>query len=194
MVAFSLNPEPIADLWEGKWPDTQERITPRIDDRLGTSMEAQQMGFEVRWRIDPILTPEGWQEHYAVFFANAGSAGHRPSRITLGTYRESTPQLQRWRRRWGVPPMDFSPGPLRRDGTHWHLPGSERIEIYRFVAGLCRRYFPASIVSLCKETGHVRGATGLASPSCNCLADASQVSNGAPEPAKQLSGLPIIQP
>jgi hypothetical protein len=33
VVSFSLNPEPIADLWEGKWPDG-ERITRSIADRL----------------------------------------------------------------------------------------------------------------------------------------------------------------
>ena len=38
VVAFSLNPEPIADLWEGKWPDTRERITPPVMDRLRASL------------------------------------------------------------------------------------------------------------------------------------------------------------
>jgi DNA repair photolyase len=187
LVTFSLNPESIADLWEGKWPDTHERITPAIDDRLAGSLEVQRMGFEVRWRIDPILTPDGWRDHYEEFFAGAARQGHRPARITLGTYRESTPQLQRWRAYWGVLPMEWSPATLRRDGTHWHIAAAERVRIYRSVAKLCRRYFPASIVSLCKETKHVRTASGLCSPSCNCLGDARHA------PGALLS-LPVIQP
>ncbi len=94
-VTFSLNPEPIADLWEGKWPDTLERITPPISERLGACLQAQQMGFEVRWRIDPILTPPGWEKTYAEFFAEAAGMGIKPRYVTLGTYREKTPQLIR---------------------------------------------------------------------------------------------------
>ncbi|MCH7721073.1 MAG: tetratricopeptide repeat protein [Planctomycetes bacterium] len=40
IVTFSLNPEPIAHLWEGKWPDTLERITPPIAHRPAASLHA----------------------------------------------------------------------------------------------------------------------------------------------------------
>jgi hypothetical protein len=53
VASFSLNPEPIADLWEGKWPDTGERITPSISKRLAAVKFAQDLGFEVRIRVDP---------------------------------------------------------------------------------------------------------------------------------------------
>ena len=33
-VSFSPNPQPVADLWEGEWTDTQERIPPTIAQRL----------------------------------------------------------------------------------------------------------------------------------------------------------------
>ena len=67
VVSFSLNPEAIADLWEGKWPDTGERITPPIAKRLQAAKLAQDLGFEIRVRVDPILTPEGWEDQYAAF-------------------------------------------------------------------------------------------------------------------------------
>jgi hypothetical protein len=44
IVSFSLNPESIADLWEGKWPDTGERITPLINRRLDAALLAQELG------------------------------------------------------------------------------------------------------------------------------------------------------
>jgi DNA repair photolyase len=171
IVSFSLNPEPVAELWEGKWPDTLERITPPIADRLQASLEAQRMGFEVRWRLDPILTPEGWLEHYRDFLSQAAAAHHEPTRITLGTYRESTPQLHRWRSYWKVPDMEWKPPRVQRDGTHWHVPAAERVVIYKAIAELCARHLPRSVVSICKETKDVRRATGLVSPACNCLGD-----------------------
>lgn len=87
-VTFSLNPEAIADLWEGKWPDTLERITSPISERLEACLQAQRMGFEVRWRLDPILYPPGWQKLFEEFFREAASMGLRPRYVTLGTYRE----------------------------------------------------------------------------------------------------------
>src|SRR5436305_4389143 len=51
VASFSLNPENIADLWEGKWPDTFERITPPISQRLEAIKYAQDLGFEVRVRV-----------------------------------------------------------------------------------------------------------------------------------------------
>jgi len=170
IVSFSLNPEPIADLWEGKWPDTRERITPPIAERLAASRRVQQMGFEVRWRIDPILTPPGWEAHYSDFFKQAAAEGHRPTRITLGTYRETHPKLDHWRKRWGLPPMEWRPEHLKRDGTHWHMPREARVEAYNKIRDMCVALLPGSLLALCKETRAVRRLTGLRRPACNCLA------------------------
>ena len=170
IVSFSLNPEPIADLWEGKWPDSLERITPPIKERLDASMKAQRMGFEVRWRIDPILTPDGWENDYDHFLRKAGEQNHQPTRITLGTFRETTPQLDYWRRRWGLPEMGWRPGTLQRDGTHWHCSEEARVNTYKAVAAMCQVYVPSALVSLCKETTTVRSRAGLTCPACNCLA------------------------
>ncbi|UCD29907.1 MAG: hypothetical protein JSV03_05375 [Planctomycetota bacterium] len=171
MVSFSLNPESIADLWEGKWSDTMERITPPIDERLTAALEAQEMGFEIRWRIDPILTLEGWENAYQEFLSQAADEGHRPTCITLGTFRENMPQLDYWRNFWGLPAMEWRPEVLRRDGTHYHSSPNYRINTYKIIAALCKKSFPDATVSLCKETRRIRQETGLCSQVCNCLAD-----------------------
>lgn len=168
-VSFSLNPESIADLWEGKWPDTLERITPLISARLAACLQAQRLGFETRWRLDPILAPPGWQAAYEDFLAGAAGMGLRPHRITLGTYREKTPQLDTWRRKSGLPAMEWEPENMVKDGTHFHVPETERLMIYRTVADLCQKYLPNSKVALCKETHSVRKKSGLWNTNCNCL-------------------------
>jgi DNA repair photolyase len=167
IVSFSLNPQDIADLWEGKWPDTLERIPPPINNRLDASLRAQQMGFEVRWRIDPILTPVGWQAQYLKFFKEA--AGSRPTRITLGTFRETRASLDYWRRHWNLPAMEWRPETFQRDGTHRHVPAAYRIQTYSTIVAMCAEFFPDSSVALCKETNDVRSMSGLTSASCNCL-------------------------
>jgi DNA repair photolyase len=169
VVSFSLNPESIADLWEGKWPDTQERITPPIRKRLEAAKYAQDLGFDVRVRIDPILTPEGWENAYAAFFAEIKQAGIAFQYWTLGTYREKNVQLDAWRERWGLPPMEWQPSGIKQDGTHRHLAEEQRISIYRTVSTALSREFPRARVSLCKETHTVRKALALCNADCNCL-------------------------
>jgi DNA repair photolyase len=171
VVSFSLNPEPIADLWEGKWPDTGERITPPIAQRLQAARFAQDLGFEVRVRVDPILTPKGWEERYAEFVADVKAAGISFRYWTLGTYREKNAQLDAWRERWGLPAMEWQPGEdeLVKDGTHRHMREERRIEIYRAAMAIIRREFPQARVSLCKETHAVRRAVALCNADCNCL-------------------------
>jgi DNA repair photolyase len=171
LVTFSLNPEPIADLWEGKWNDGV-RITPAISDRLAASRRAHDMGFEVRWRVDPILPVEGWQEIYCEFFDAAASQGHRPTRITLGTYREMGRSLLTIAARWGLPPMEFAPGRLAKDGMHYHLPDDQRIGIYEQLISFIRAAWDPTghvpIIALCKETKTIRAALQIDHHHCNC--------------------------
>ena len=171
LVTFSLNPEPIADLWEGKWNDGL-RITPLIKGRLIASTKAQQMGFEVRWRVDPILPVDKWENIYSEFFYSAAAEGHQPTRITLGTYRAMGMSLLTIAAKWGLPPMEWVPGELTKDGMHYHIPEEQRFDIYRqlisFIKSAWRKAGSIPIVALCKETRSVREALGINHSHCNC--------------------------
>ena len=169
LVTFSLNPEPIADLWEGKWNDGL-RITPPIKDRLIASAKAQQMGFEVRWRVDPILTVDNWENIYRRFFHSSAAEGHQPTRITLGTYREMGRSLLPIAAKWGLPPIEWIPEELSKEGMHYHIPG--RLDIYRqlmgFIKSAWRQAETIPVIALCKEPRFIREALGLNHSHCNC--------------------------
>ncbi len=170
LVTFSLNPEPIADLWEGKFSDGT-RVTPAIAERLNASCRAQEMGFEIRWRIDPVLPCEGWQDIYATFFSAAARDGHKPMGITLGTYRQTQPALKAFSRLWGLPAMEWTPPALEHDGLHYHLPRAPRLEIYGYLLNTIRAAWSgigAPAVALCKESRDLRREVGLDHGVCNC--------------------------
>jgi DNA repair photolyase len=171
VVTFSLNPESIADLWEGKYPDTGERITPSISQRLVAARHAMELGFEIRIRVDPILTPEYWEETYRSFYAEIKAMGVNFAYWTLGTYREKNNQLDAWRERWGLTAMEWLPGEseLTRDGTHLHIPEQQRMEIYGKTRRFIQLEFPNAKVSLCKETHRLRKMMALCNDDCNCL-------------------------
>jgi len=175
VVTFSLNPEAVADTWEGKYADGL-RMTPPIDARLAAMKRAQDLGFEVRARIDPILPIGGWQALYDDFFVQMADLGIRPTQLTLGTYREKNAQLDTFRDRWSLPapewsPLDEAEGGVVRDGTHFHV--TDRAAIYRRVAVAIESAYRTSpfdpYVSLCKETHEVRRACGMLTAECNCL-------------------------
>jgi hypothetical protein len=171
-VAVTLNPEPIADLWEGKYPDTLERITPPIAKRLEALRWAQDMGFEVRVRVDPILTPEGWEDHYAEFFRHMVNIGLRPTMLTLGSHREKSAQLDTFRARWELPAPEWEADVTQtREGTHFHM--LERGRVYQRVRELAHKAYEGTgsrpWLSLCKETHDVRRETGFCNSQCNCL-------------------------
>ena len=171
LLTFSLNPEVIADLWEGKFEDGK-RVTPRIGDRLRASLRGEKMGFEVRWRVDPIFPVPGWQKTYASFFRRVARADHRPTRITLGTYREMQPTLLTFSQKWGLPPLEVERPELVKDGDHYHLDTDRRVRIYGFLRRAIERAWQGTghqpIVALCKEPHSVRDGAGMNHDHCNC--------------------------
>jgi len=170
IVAFSLNPQVIADMFEGRYPDGL-RITPAINERVRASKECERMGFETRWRLDPLIPVDGWHELYADFLQEAARC--RPNRITLGIYRQMGPGLKKFSEKWGLTPMAWKPPvPMVKDGgTHLQLPRSLRVDIYRTMKGLIENAWPHAeqpSLALCKEVGAVRKASGITGFRCNC--------------------------
>jgi len=151
--------------------ELRKLFTPSITRRLEAARYAQDLGYEVRVRVDPILTIPYWEDHYADFVAEVKAAGVNFIYWTLETYREKNTQLDGWRERWRLPSMEWQPGDdeLVKEGTHRHLPEARRIEIYAKVRDLIQREFPKGRVSLCKETHSVRRSLRLCNADCNCL-------------------------
>lgn len=174
-VTFSVNPDEVADKWEGKWPDTLTRITPHMDKRLEAAQRVADLGFCVRWRLDPILPIVGWREIYRTWLEDAVDRfDAQPQYITLGSYREKNDQLDFWRARWGLPAMEYQPDGLTHDGTHFHLSHEARAEIYGTIRQMIvevwsSRRRPVPAVSLCKESNSLRRELRLCNAECNCL-------------------------
>jgi len=172
IITMSLNPEGIADLWEGKYQDGV-RITPPITDRLEALKYAQDLGFETRIRLDPILTPDNWEEQYREFVNEMFELGIKPSFITLGTYREKTHEIDSFREKWGLLPAEIDDFDVsnKKEGTHFHIQG--RNEIYSTVETIIKKGYAAGSfqphISLCKETFSIRKELGLTNMNCNCL-------------------------
>jgi len=83
----------------------------------------------VRWRIDPIFPVDGWREIYEDFIRETSLGEHRPTRITLGTYREMGRTLLTFSRGWGLAPLCWEPKGMVKEGSHYPLPIKNKPQI-----------------------------------------------------------------
>ena len=67
----------------------------------------------------------------------AARSGACATRITQGTYWKNSPSLQAMAAGWGLPPMEWLPEKLEKNGMHAHVSQKERIEIYSTFYELC---------------------------------------------------------
>jgi DNA repair photolyase len=170
VVSFSLNPQQIADIFEGRYPDAV-RITPSISTRVAASRACERMGFETRWRIDPIIPIDGWEGIYRRFFRETATC--MPKRITLGIYRQMGLGLKKFSEKWGLQPMPWKlPVKMEKDkGVHLQLPRAMRVKIYAEIKKMVeeiRAPHARPMLALCKEAGEIRKESGVTSRHCNC--------------------------
>ena len=166
---------------------------PPFEQRLAAARRAQEAGYPIRVRLDPIVPLPGWQRMYAdtierIFTEIA------PQRITLGTLRFEEEFYEKRKALVGqketglhllsemdrmapmLPPMLVPTGKRGEDGRprmktsigKYSYPQDLRVEIFRFVMSEIRKRFDGPI-ALCKETVDVWRAVGLDPRRCACV-------------------------
>jgi len=90
VIAFSLNPERIARIYETN--------APSLTQRLQAMKRLQEEGWNIGLRFDPIIYTEDYRDLYRPFFHRVLSLIKNPHSITLGAFRLSPPLLKEMRR------------------------------------------------------------------------------------------------
>jgi len=137
IVSFSLNPEPVFNKFE--------KGTAHPRDRIEAAKKAQEMGFEVRIRIDPMIPVEGWVLYYGELIREM-LENVRPSRITLGTLRAlAKTRMFAKDKSWLRYVSEGSPWGLR-------IEKNLRIRMYELAIEILRELGFQGDIALCKET------------------------------------------
>lgn len=141
VVSFSINPPKVAELFE--------RGAAPPESRLEAARRLQDLGYEIRLRIDPIIPIGDWGALYGgLVEAALRDFGLEPARITLGTLRGLKKTISFAKERgWTV---FFAGG----EKTGWGLKMNRdlRRRIYEVVINRIREGGYAGEVALCKET------------------------------------------
>lgn len=161
IVSFSVNTDKV-------WQYLEHR-TPSPVDRLQAARKVQDAGYEVRLRIDPIIRYSTWEDDYRrlteMIFDYV-----TPSRITIGEYRPAEGLSSHIKARFPESSLLKVNGSLIAEAGKLRYPREQRIEMFRMIADVIRRYNNKVLISLCKETPQVWKAVGLESRGlfCNC--------------------------
>ena len=73
---------------------------------------------------------------------------------------------------WGLPPLEWQPAGVEKDGAHYHMPKAQRPEVYgalkTMIGDAWRSTGSIPTVVLCREPKSMREAAGLDREMCNC--------------------------
>jgi spore photoproduct lyase len=172
IIAWSLNHEAVSRKFEVG--------APTFARRLEAAHQAQQSGYRVRLRLDPIVPFEGWQEAYAETIRQIFEKV-APERLTIGTLRfeegfykmrktifTSGPELPGYLDR--MKPMfepQIFPGSTRPRVGKYSFLEQERVDIFKFILHEIRKYSDCP-VALCKESAGVWQKVGLNISTIRC--------------------------
>ena len=193
MLTKSDNVDDITDLphnghtiitWSLNAPEVSSEFelgAPSFQRRLSAARRAQDVGYRVRVRLDPIVPLGDWRKRYAGTIRAIFEA-ISPERVTIGTLRF---EENFWRQR----KTTFTPGsrlpdeldrmvpmfePMAIRGKKkpsvgkYSYPEDERYALFQFVTEEVRKHSDCDI-ALCKESNVVWDRLGLDISRCRCV-------------------------
>jgi spore photoproduct lyase len=154
IASFSINSEAVAKRWEIGAPSPSRRV-----EAAGKLFDA---GYEVRFRIDPIVAyPEKWLDGYAElidgFFRRLA-----PRRITIGSLRGLQSTINNSK--------DRSWTEYLAERSKWgrRIPFAQRFDIFSSILQYIQNEHSYSNLALCKEPVSMWEALGMDWKHCRC--------------------------
>ena len=150
--------------------EQHEHGAASLDERLRAARAAQDAGFEVRFRLDPMLLFSGWREAYGEAVAAVFAHGIRPSRITLGSFRMLGPLRHIIAKRF--PESRLLSQPLEKNGKRLRYKQEVREQLYAHAVASLRAYDNTVSIALCKESPELHWVFNgrVDRVRCNCQA------------------------
>lgn len=159
VFSWSVNAESVAARWE--------LGTPPPSKRFAAARQMKAAGWPVRFRLDPMLPYDGWQEGYAQAIEQINNIG--PEMVTIGALRATSgASLRTAAKHNGRDESIFNFLSELRDasGFKYRIPFEQQLMLFRFALD---RLMPSIVPALCKEDREVWRALGMVFRGCHCL-------------------------
>jgi len=156
IVSFSLNARPVAEKWEKK--------APSVGRRIEAAKKLSDAGYEVRFRIDPMVPIENWRESY-IGLIDEIFLKFIPERITLGSLRGLQSTINSTK--------DTSWVKYLKEGSNWgrKIDFTTRYRMYTAIVEHLGNRYTYQNIALCKETKAMWEKLGIdwSQIRCNCV-------------------------
>lgn len=164
VVSWSLNSRLVIQ--------THEKGTANLEERVAAARACQQAGWRIRYRFDPLMLYDGWEDDYAAA-VECALTQTEPENITLGTLRflPGHPKLaaDAYGRRGRVLYVGRFIGGASDHKLRY--PPQDRIACYSHIIELIRNFNRSVSIGLCKESPEVWSALAdhCDHGKCNCV-------------------------
>jgi spore photoproduct lyase len=156
IVSFSLNALPIAKLWEKK--------AHSVLDRIKAADELDEVGYEIRVRIDPMVPVDNWEILYRELIDMIFNK-FRPERITLGSLRGLQSTINGTK--------DTSWVHYLKETSNWgkKIDFTTRLKMYSSIITYLKQKYRYDKIALCKETNAMwqKLEMDYKTIKCNCI-------------------------
>lgn len=163
VFSWSVNADYVAQRWE--------HGTPPPLARFNAARTMKAAGWPVRFRLDPMVPYEGWEEGYGEAIEHINAIG--PEMVTLGALRATSARsLLGAAKANGRDSSIFDFLAEERDpsGFKYRIPFHQQVALFKFaLSRLSNKVVPA----LCKEDAALWRTLGLPFRGCHCLLGAS---------------------
>lgn len=145
-----------------------ERGTASVTERIEALKNAEKKGYEIRCRIDPIITwSENWEKAYNNLIKNL-FARVSPQIVTLGQPRFYPMLLNIIKKRNPEAGEYFAEDSVLSAGKRKRVSDEQRFKIYKKLIEMVEKYGSTDI-ALCKEDPKLHRDLNINQISCNCI-------------------------
>ena len=162
IISFSVNTDVVFQQLEHRTASPEARII--------AAAKAQKAGYEIRLRIDPIISYSIWESDY-VALVDKIFEYVQPARITIGEYRPSNGLANHISSRFPDSPLLKINKNLVKEGKKLRYPKNLRIKMFGTIIEAIKKYGKDIDIALCKEQPEIWKALCLDKKGlkCNCL-------------------------
>jgi len=156
IVSFSLNADPVAKRWE--------KGAPTVSNRLEAASKLNSLGYQVRIRIDPMVSILDWRKYYKTLIDQIFDK-LTPERVTIGSLRGLQSTIN------GVKDKTWTRYLEESSGWGRKVEFNARYWMYRIVIDYLGEKYDYQRVALCKETVEIWERMGMNYKliKCNCI-------------------------
>ncbi|MFA6185963.1 MAG: spore photoproduct lyase family protein [Phycisphaerae bacterium] len=159
IVSWSLNPQIVIDNFEFG--------TASLDERLAAAKKCQELGYRIRFRIDPGILCDDWKTAYAMLIQKIFDRTE-PENITIGLLRLFKGHINLSKKAYDLKTFEHLPETAKDNKLRY--PTERCVEFYEHLINVILGYSNKTSIGICRESQDILNQLNFKTSTCNCIA------------------------